>query len=150
MFRTGRRRMLEDRMSVWPENEAACPALETSDGPLVAVSIDVDARHLERLLEALAQLPFPINPEIIHNASVVYRDAAGREDARETTLVEFPAYSDRIAEVRRVLEAAGFDPAAAQTTSMLEEIRGEAAEECRLQSLPPLPNRRFRRRCVAA
>ncbi len=137
-------------MSVWPVTEPTGAALATSDGPLVSVSIDVDARHLEQLLEALAVLPFPINPEIYHDAAVVYRLAGGAEETRETTLVEFPAYASRLGEVRRALESYGFDPSAAQVTSMLEEIRAEAGAEPQPESLPPVTHRRLRRRAVAA
>ncbi len=149
MFERAARRMLEDSMSVWPVSDPAGPALATSDGPLVSVSIDVDARRLEPLLEALAQLPFPINPEIYHDAAVVYRRSGGDEEIRETTLVEFPAYAGRMADVRRALEANGFDPSCVQVTSMLEEIREEAGGEP--AQAAPLPiQRRRRRRSVAA
>ena len=49
------------------------PALSGSEGTLVSVSICVDPRHLEPLLEALAQVSFPINPQIYHDAALVYR-----------------------------------------------------------------------------
>jgi hypothetical protein len=39
-------------------------------------------------------------------------------------VVEFPAYEDRLEEVRNALKLRGFDPASAQVASMLEEIRG--------------------------
>ena len=39
------------------------------EGVLVSVSIHVDPRHLESLLEALAHLQFPINPQIYHDAA---------------------------------------------------------------------------------
>jgi hypothetical protein len=142
--------MLEDRMSVWPVIEPLGPELATSEGPLVSVSIEVDARHLERLLEALAQLPFPINPEIYHDATVVYRYAGGREETRDTTLVEFPAYSSWLAEVRRALESRGFDPSSAQVTGMLEEILEETGGGQQPQAIPPQTHRRIRRRSVAA
>ncbi len=137
-------------MSVWPVTEPTGPALATSDGPLVSVSIDVDARRLEPLLEALAHLPFPINPEIYHDATVVYRSAGGVEETRETTLVDFPAYAGRMAEVRQTLESYGFDPSSVQVTSMLEEIRGENGGEQPQLAVPPATQRRFKRRTVAA
>src|SRR5579871_6126747 len=77
-------------MSVWPQKTAAS-LLSGSNGVLVSVSIHVDPRHLESLLEALAQVSFPINPQIYHDASMVYRYADGREVTEATTLVEFPA-----------------------------------------------------------
>ena len=48
-------------------------ALCGREGPLLSVSISVDPRHLESLLEALAQLTFPINPQIYHDAALIYR-----------------------------------------------------------------------------
>ena len=103
-------------MSVWPKLEPESPSLSGSEGDLVSVSIEVNPRYLESLLEALAQLPFPINPEIYH-------DAGGREEVEGATLVEFPAYAGRLEEVRRALEAYGFERASLRVTSMLEEIR---------------------------
>jgi hypothetical protein len=137
-------------MSVWPVTEPTGAALASSEGSLVSVSIDVDARHLEKLLEALALLPFPINPEIYHDAAVVYRHPSGNEEIRETTLVEFPAYASRMAEVRHALESYGLDPGSAQVTSMLEEIREDTGGERPTAGVHLLPQRRLRRRSVAA
>jgi len=103
-------------MGVWPHTASA---LSSSEGALVSISISVDPRHLEDLLEALAQIEFPINPQIYHDAVVVRGDTTS-----PTTLVEFPAYGGRLEEVRRVLQSNGFDPEAAQITSMLDEIHG--------------------------
>ncbi len=115
-------------MSVWPEFEAASSALSGSEGALVSVSIEVKPRYLESLLEALAQLPFPINPEIYHDAAIVSRDVGGQERTQDVTLVEFPAYEGRLDVVRRVLEAYGFGLSSLHVTSMLEEIRSENGE----------------------
>ena len=41
------------------------------EGALVCVSISVDPRSLESLLEALAELDFPINPQIFHDAALI-------------------------------------------------------------------------------
>jgi len=84
------------------------------DGALVTVSIGVDPRHLESLLEALAQVSFPINPQIYHDT---------------LTRVEFPAYDTQLDEVRRALKAYGFDPQSVQIEPMLDTIhkRGAAA-----------------------
>jgi hypothetical protein len=101
--------MLEESMSVWPKLEPASPSLSGSEGALVSVSIGVAPRYLESLLEALAQLPFPINPEIYHGAAA--------------TLVEFPAYAGRLEEVRGALDAYGFDRSSLHVTSMLDEIQ---------------------------
>ena len=103
-------------MSVWHDTLPPATPLTGSEGTLVSVSIDVDARYLESLLEALAQVSFPVNPEIYHDAAIVYRYADGRERAEDTTLVEFPAYAGRLDEVRRALEAYGFDSAALHVT----------------------------------
>jgi len=87
------------------------PALVGSEGELDSVSIAVDVRLLEQLLEALAGLPFPVNPQIHHN------------DTRHATTVEFPAYASRLAEIRRAVAGRGFDPASVSARSMLEQIQ---------------------------
>ena len=101
-------------MSVWPGFPPERPlALLGSEGELVSISVTVEPRDLEELLEALAALDFPINPQIYHDA---------------TTLVGFPAYEDRLPEIRSLLEAYGFPPGLVQTTGMLDSIRcGHAA-----------------------
>jgi hypothetical protein len=99
-------------MNVRPESlSAGRPSLTGAEGELVSVSIAVEPRLLEELLEALADLPFPLNPEISHNP-----------EAR--TIVEFPAYAGRLPEIRSALGGRGFDPASARTKNMLEQIRG--------------------------
>ena len=98
-------------MSVWLNPAPSGFNLSTSEGELLAVSIRVDARRLEALLEALALAQFPINPQIHHGP---------------VTVVEFPAYRDRIAEVERVLETCGFAPQSLHFAPMLEEIHAEA------------------------
>jgi len=112
-------------MSVWPKTLPASPSLLGREGALVSVSIDVDPRRLESLLEALAQTSFPINPQIYHDAAVVYLYADGREETRSATLVEFPAYEGRLDEVRNALSSCGFEPASVHSTSMLDEIHRE-------------------------
>ena len=77
-------------MRVWPKTTDG-PLLSGSKGALVSVSINVDPRHLESLLEALSQVSFPINPQIYHDALLVYRYADEREETEATTLVEFPS-----------------------------------------------------------
>lgn len=69
--------------------------LRGAEGDLVLLRITVGARQLEELLETIASLPFPINPEIQHQASGL-------------NCVEFPAYSSRIEEVRLALTRRGF------------------------------------------
>ena len=112
-------------MSVWPKTLPASPSLSGREGALVSVSIDVDPRRLEPLLEALAQTSFPINPQIYHDTAVVYLYADGREETRTATLVEFPAYEGRLDEVRNALNSYGFEPASLYATSMLDEIHRE-------------------------
>jgi hypothetical protein len=100
-------------MSVWP--------LSTPEGQLFSVSIPVEPSGLESLLEALAQVSFPINPQIYHDAAVVYR-YADREESESATLVEFPAYEARLDEVRAALKAYSFDPECLSSVAMLDEI----------------------------
>ncbi|HTS60655.1 MAG TPA: hypothetical protein VMH28_01450 [Candidatus Acidoferrales bacterium] len=105
-------------MSVWP--------LATSEGQLVSVSVRVHPNELESLLEVLAQVSFPINPQIYHDAAVVYRYADDREETESVTLVEFPAYEGHLAEVRAALASYGFEPGAMLVVAMLDEIQSEA------------------------
>ena len=83
--------------------------LSGNEGELVSVSVEVDARSLESLLEVLSQLTFPINPEIHHGPM---------------TTVEFPAYEKRLDEVRRALTATGFDGRKVHAVSMLAKVAG--------------------------
>jgi hypothetical protein len=99
--------------------------LETSEGELISISIAVQPRDLESLLDALALLDFPINPGIYHDAAVVTRFADGREEIDATTLVDFPAYPGWVEAVRGALVARGFDAGCMQVTDMLEDIQGE-------------------------
>lgn len=48
------------------------------EGELLMVRIEVDSRHLEDVLESLASLPFPVNPDLRHIGL--------------RSIVEFPAY----------------------------------------------------------
>jgi hypothetical protein len=98
-------------MSVWLNPASSGFNLSTNEGELLAVSIRVDPRRLEALLEALAQVPFPINPQIHHGA---------------VTVVEFPAYRDRIADLEHVLETCGFARQSLRSTPMLEDIHAAA------------------------
>jgi len=65
------------------------PGLFGLEGELVSLRICVDPKHLEDLLEALALLDFPVNPQLYHRPGQV--------------TVEFPAYSTRVAEVRNAI-----------------------------------------------
>ena len=137
-------------MRVWPQPETAGPSLSSSEGALVSISISVDPRHLESLLEALAQIGFPINPQIYHDAVMVYLYPDRREQAEATTLVEFPAYAERLEEVRRTLEAHDFDPDAAQVTSMLDEIHSAPVWEPAPDGAPYISRCRMKRRTASA
>jgi hypothetical protein len=130
--------MLEVFMSVWPNHLSASPCLETSEGALISVSVSVEPRFLEELLEALAGLNFPINPQIYHDAALRYVYPDGREDLVPTTLVDFPAYADRLPEIRRVLEAYNFAPDSLQVTGMLDDIHasGQTVEKDETSLVP--------------
>jgi len=106
-------------MSVWQCTPSATP-LCGSEGELVAVSISVSPRDLEALLEGLARVDFPINPQIFH---------AGGEASGAGTIVEFPAYAGGMAQVRDVLARSGFDPQAIRVRGMLAEIQSLLNQE---------------------
>lgn len=93
-------------MSSRPESPG--PTLAGTEGELVSIRIAVEPRALERTLETLARLSFPINPQIFHE------DAAA---------VEFPAWSGRLSEVREALRAAGLPAAALSVRSMWSAVR---------------------------
>ena len=116
-------------MSVWPGGDATSAALNSSEGALISVSVTVEPRLLEELLEALALLRFPINPQIYHDAAVRYVYADGREETEPTTLVEFPAYADRLPEIREAMEARGFAAEAVHVAAMLEELHAAPQPE---------------------
>jgi len=113
-------------MSVGPEAVPCFPALFGSEGELVSVRVCVEPRSLEMLLEVLACLSFPVNPQIYHQAYVSHVHPNGREELVPVTLVEFPAFSGRVAEVREALRADGLAVAAVDIRSMLDELRSEA------------------------
>lgn len=81
--------------------------LSGNEGELVSISVEVDSRSLELLLETLSRVAFPINPQIYHGA---------------TTTVEFPAYESRLDEVRGTLAAAGFQGATVRAVRMIEKL----------------------------
>jgi hypothetical protein len=112
-------------MSVW---QSPASPLCGSEGELVSVSISVDPRELEELLEALSQLDFPVNPQIYH--------AEGQSpDAR--TIVEFPAYSGGLPQLHATLAAGGQDSAAVRVRGMLEEIQSLLGHETGRRSDDP-------------
>jgi len=95
-------------MSVWPQRVSTEPLLSSHEGQLVTLRVAADARRLEDLLEALAELTFPVNPQILHHF-----DGAN-------TAVEFPAFDSRIPEVRQALESGGFPGSAVEVRPALE------------------------------
>jgi hypothetical protein len=107
--------MLEEIMSVWSTAVQVTLPLLGTEGALVSVSISVEPPRLEALLDALAHLDFPINPQIYHDAGPTTHPA---------TMVEFPAYERRLPEIRLLLETCGFPAKSVRDTAMLECIRG--------------------------
>lgn len=95
-------------MSSWPEAPSARPALHGALGELVFVRISVDWRSLEDLLEALAKAPFPVNPEIRHG--------------NPSTVVEFPAYTAYLDDVRILLGQVGLEDCRMEIASMFSAI----------------------------
>ena len=116
-------------MSVWQQLQTKPAALVGAEGELVSVSVSVDAHFLEEALEVLANVRFPVNPEIYHEAALVDVYPDGRREVHPTTLVEFPAYSGRVAEVRQALERAGFPADSVHVSSMLDELDSHAHVE---------------------
>ena len=110
-------------MSVWPNASSPdSPALLGTEGELVSVSVAAEPRELEDLLEALAVLDFPINPDIYHDAVIVYVKRDGEQRMEPSTLVEFPAYADRMPKIRAVLESNGFAGDRIAVSAILDEI----------------------------
>ncbi len=94
-------------MSVWHNAVTPAPILAGTEGELVSVRITTDPRCLEDLLECLASLSFPINPELFHGLP---------------TSVEFPAYEGWLPALRDALRAYGFDPSALVVDRMIERL----------------------------
>jgi len=110
-------------MCIWPNPPASEPALRGAEGELVLVNVIIEPRRLEALLEALGTLDFPVNPQIYHRASVAYVYRDGSQRVELVTMVEFPAYSSRLGQVRAVVEALGLPAEALVHKPMLESIR---------------------------
>ena len=89
------------------EDASLRTVLRGAEGELVSVRVKVDPRSLEDLLEALAGLDFPINPEIRHT--------------HPSTVVEFPAYEKRLRAIERTIERSGLG-AEIELASMLQAI----------------------------
>ena len=135
-------------MSVWPQEQPESPSLSTAEGALVSVSIHVEPHDLESLLEALAQVSFPINPQIYHDAALVSQFADGHRESKPATLVEFPAYEGRLDEVRAALRASGFPSDCLHAVSMLDEIQTDQHVEPAPPGAPYVSRYRVKRRAV--
>ena len=98
-------------MSSWRETSPVPKSLSSHEGELISVRAQVEARLLEALLEALAEIPYPINPEICHLAG-----AGG-------SVVEFPAYATWLDEIHGALERAGFPARTLETRNMLAALQ---------------------------
>lgn len=94
-------------MSVWQHTLASFPGLEGVEGELISVRVSTSPRALEDLLECLSTLSFPINPQILHGIP---------------TTVEFPAWTDKLSEIREALSESGFDPNSIDVQTMLAAI----------------------------
>jgi hypothetical protein len=99
-------------MSVWHNPAAAVSSLLGLEGELVVASITVEPHEIEELLDALAHVPFPVNPQIYHQRGVV----------------EFPAYAQRVPDVRATLAAFGFDPSILLVRSMLDALHASGRD----------------------
>lgn len=79
--------------------------LAGAEGELLCATLRVHPRDLEDLLETLARIPFPVNPEIRHGAP--------------DTTVAFPLFSGRLPEVEAVLREGGFGGNALELRAIL-------------------------------
>ena len=91
-------------------------SLAGEHGELLSVRFAVEPRLLEDALEALANAPFPINPQLRH-------PLAGEGLWR--TVIEFPAYAGQIDGVSRTLRAYGLDAQALTSSPMVEQLQSE-------------------------
>jgi len=81
------------------------------EGELISLSVRTEPRLLEDMLEALASLDFPVNPQLYHRPSDV--------------LVEFPAYSGQVDQVRETLRRLGLASGGIRVSRPL--VRGQNA-----------------------
>ncbi len=91
----------------------ATPVLAGREGELLLVRIRIPSAQLENVLDLLAELPFPINPELEHG--------------HPESSVEFPAYASRTAEIREALHAAGLDSVRIEIQPMLAALANTVA-----------------------
>jgi len=97
-------------MTAYPSSPNAPTALFGREGELVSLAIAAEPRLLEELLEALAGLDFPVNPQLYHRPVEVR--------------VEFPAYSAQVEQVRLALQSRGFDPESLEVSGILARTPG--------------------------
>lgn len=124
-------------MSVGPDplvrtTVAAPVSLASAEGELLAVRISVEPRWLEKLLDTLAHLDFPISPQIYHQAALRYLYADGGERWEPTTTVEFPAYARWLPALRGTLDSAALPGVRLTVRSMLEDLTAD----CEIQPGP--------------
>jgi hypothetical protein len=92
-------------MTAQPGSNPPPTILHSEEGELVSLRISVEPRSLEHLLEALTALDFPVNPQLYHRPAQV--------------IVEFPAYSARVKDVRKALGQEGFDAEGLQVAGVM-------------------------------
>ncbi len=114
-------------MSVWPIPGSPC--LAGVDGELVSITITTEPRLLEKLLDVLARIAFPINPQLYHDAATLSTSADGETVVRPVAVVEFPAWSGHLPLVKEVLLAAGFSEGCVSVRSMFAEMHSDLIEE---------------------
>jgi hypothetical protein len=68
-------------------------------------------------------VPFPINPQIYHQAVLVGLNSEGKRESSAATLVEFPAYRNDLEQVRNLLESSGVNAYNFSVRSMMENIQ---------------------------
>lgn len=135
-------------MSVRPDFFPSSPALSGAEGELVSVHVYSEPRRLERLLECLAELSFPVNPQLYHQAGISYVYPDGGEESRQGTIVEFPAFSEKLDEIRKVMKAANLSADHLYVRGMLEDIHSDSHSVaapngfpyCRVKYYKHLPN----------
>ncbi|MGE5647574.1 MAG: hypothetical protein ACM336_17490 [Acidobacteriota bacterium] len=103
---------------------SVCPIEE-----LLSVRITCRPRLLEKLLDVLASLDFPINPQLYHDAATISSAPGGKTLVEPATIVEFPAWSSRLPLVREALERGGFSEACLAARSMIEDMHSDSGAE---------------------
>jgi len=94
-------------MTAYPRTAGNATALFGRQGELVSLQVAAEPRLLEDLLEVLASLDFPVNPQLYHRPAQVF--------------VEFPAYAAQVDQVRKALRSTGFDPGSLQVSRILAQ-----------------------------